>query len=153
MLGPVNRRTWLQAAGLGTMLSGIAAWARTASGEPAKGVDSEHLAHRLHLPGTVGRVAPSPVDPMRYLRSWNFNHLPPNARERFYRETPRPDGTVLRDYDIFAVDREIEVAPGVAFAAWTYNGQVPGPTIRATEGEDRKSTRLNSSHLGISYAV
>src|SRR5262245_63968624 len=28
--------------------------------------------------------------------------------------------------------------------------QVPG---RAAEPEDRKSTRLNSSHLGISYAV
>ena len=29
----------------------------------------------------------------------------------------------------------IEVAPGIFFPAWTYNGQVPGPTIRATEGD------------------
>src|SRR5205814_6839659 len=31
----------------------------------------------------------------------------------------------------------------------------PSPTASTTpaEGEDRKSTRLNSSHLGISYAV
>jgi FtsP/CotA-like multicopper oxidase with cupredoxin domain len=41
----------------------------------------------------------------------------------------------LREYEIFAVDREIEIAPGVFFPAWTYNGQVPGPTIRATEGD------------------
>ena len=34
-----------------------------------------------------------------------------------------------------AEDREIEVAPGVFFPAWTYNGQVPGPTIRCTEGD------------------
>ncbi len=27
------------------------------------------------------------------------------------------------------------MAPGVFFPAWTYNGQVPGPTIRCTEGD------------------
>ena len=34
-----------------------------------------------------------------------------------------------------AVDKTIEVAPGVFFNAWTYNGTVPGPVIRATEGD------------------
>jgi manganese oxidase len=34
-----------------------------------------------------------------------------------------------------ALDREIEVLQGVTFAAWTYNGSVPGPVIRATEGD------------------
>jgi len=46
-----------------------------------------------------------------------------------------PDGRTLREYRINAVDREIEVAPGVMYPAWTYNGQVPGPTLRATEGD------------------
>ena len=36
---------------------------------------------------------------------------------------------------ITAIDREIEIAPGVFFPAWTYNGRVPGPTLRATEGD------------------
>ena len=67
------------------------------------------------------------LDPMIYLRSWNFSHLPPDERAKVYRETPRPDGTMLREYEIFAVDREIEVAPGVRFPAWTYNGEVPAP--------------------------
>src|SRR5262245_65358766 len=31
--------------------------------------------------------------------------------------------------------------------------QADGKKIRTVEGLDRKSTRLNSSHLGISYAV
>lgn len=44
-------------------------------------------------------------------------------------------GQRLREYDIEAIEREIEVAPGVFYPAWTYNGQVPGPTIRATEGD------------------
>jgi FtsP/CotA-like multicopper oxidase with cupredoxin domain len=41
----------------------------------------------------------------------------------------------VRDYQLVAHDREVEVAPGVFFAAWTYNGTTPGPVIRATEGD------------------
>src|SRR4029077_13095794 len=41
----------------------------------------------------------------------------------------------VREYTLTALDREIEVAPGVFFPAWTYNGTVPGPVIRATEGD------------------
>ncbi len=44
-------------------------------------------------------------------------------------------GRVLREWEIVATDREIEVAPGVKYAAWTYNGRVPGPTLRCREGE------------------
>ncbi len=46
-----------------------------------------------------------------------------------------PDGTRLRTFEIEAVDKEIEIAPGIFFPAWTYNGRVPGPALRATEGE------------------
>src|SRR5262245_52592264 len=41
----------------------------------------------------------------------------------------------VRDYSVSAYDREIEVAKGVSFTAWTYNGTVPGPVLRATEGD------------------
>ena len=34
-----------------------------------------------------------------------------------------------------AIDREIEIAPGVFFPGWTYNGTIPGPVIRATEDD------------------
>jgi FtsP/CotA-like multicopper oxidase with cupredoxin domain len=44
-------------------------------------------------------------------------------------------GRVLREWEIDAVDKEIEVAPGVKYAAWAYNGRVPGPTLRCREGE------------------
>lgn len=45
------------------------------------------------------------------------------------------DGTILRTFEVQAINKEIEIAPGVYFPAWTYNGQVPGPTLRAREGE------------------
>ena len=41
----------------------------------------------------------------------------------------------IREYDLRALDRELEIAPGVFFPAWTYNGTVPGPVLRATEGD------------------
>ena len=85
--------------------------------------------------GTVGRIDTSLFDPTAFLRTWNFSDLDAAERANVYRESALPDGTRLREYDIYAVDREIEIAPGVYFPAWTYNGQVPGPTIRATEGD------------------
>lgn len=49
-----------------------------------------------------------------------------------------PDGTRLRTFEVEAVDKEIEIAPGVFFPAWTYNGRVPGPALRAMEGDRLK---------------
>jgi manganese oxidase len=93
--------------------------------------------------GTVGRVPTDTFNPTTFLKTWNFSDLAANERARFYRETPRPDGTMLREYEIFTVDREIEIAPGLFFPAWTFNGQVPGPTIRATEGDRVRVTFRN----------
>ena len=45
------------------------------------------------------------------------------------------NGQTLREFEIIGVDKEIEIAPGVKFPAWTYNGRVPGPTMRVTEGD------------------
>jgi FtsP/CotA-like multicopper oxidase with cupredoxin domain len=138
----LTRRSWLQAAGFGSLLTGATAWSRAVTGQSlAPSVD--HSAHGGHVAGTVGRVDPVAFDPSRFVRSWNFNALPPDTQSRFYRETARPDGTFIREYEIYAVDREIEIAPGVTFAAWTYNGQVPGPTIRATEGDRLRIRFLN----------
>jgi len=94
--------------------------------------------------GLVGRITNDQLSPTRYLRTWNFSDLDPDLRAKYYRETKRPDGTMLREYEIYAVDREIEIAPGMFFPAWTYNGQVPGPTIRATEGDRIKVTFRNA---------
>ena len=38
----------------------------------------------------------------------------------------------VREHTLVARDEELEIAPGVFFPAWTYNGTVPGPVIRVT---------------------
>ncbi|MCP3984984.1 MAG: multicopper oxidase domain-containing protein [bacterium] len=54
--------------------------------------------------------------------------IPPPA------EPPEPGR--VREVSIWVNERPIEVAGGRQFAAWTYNDTVPGPLIRATEGDE-----------------
>ena len=139
------RILWLLLAASGVVLLGWAALggrapiAASDGGDPLPALASSHSPHPAGHAGmgTVGRVAPEAVgiDPTVYLTAWNFSNLPPEERRRWYRETPLPGGGTLREYWIVAANRQIEPAPGVFFAAWTYNGQVPAPTIRATEGD------------------
>ena len=56
-----------------------------------------------------------------------------------------PDGRVLREWEVFASDEDIEVAPGVLFPAWTFNSRVPGPTLRCTEGDRLRVHFTNGS--------
>ncbi len=64
-------------------------------------------------------------DPMEYLRDFNYGRI-----------SQLDDGTTLREFTIIANDDKImEVSPGIFYNVWTFNGTVPGPTIRATEGD------------------
>lgn len=49
--------------------------------------------------------------------------------------TGRKNGGEIREYKLIAIDKNIEISRGVTFPAWTFNGMVPGPTLRATEGD------------------
>ncbi|MDP3640783.1 MAG: multicopper oxidase domain-containing protein [Nanoarchaeota archaeon] len=104
--------------------------------------------------GLVGKYGEDDgFDATEYLSTWNYNNLPAHERSKFYQETKRADGSSLREYWIYAEDKEIEIAPGVFFPAWTYNGQVPAPTIRATEGDKirihftNKGTKPHTMHF------
>jgi len=73
-------------------------------------------------------------DPMKYLREFNYGDV-----------SELPDGTVMREFTIIAEDDKIlEVSPGVFYNVWTFNGTVPGPTIRVTEGDLVKINFINN---------
>ncbi|MDA1060545.1 MAG: multicopper oxidase domain-containing protein [bacterium] len=95
--------------------------------------------------GPSGEYETDDFDAHEFLTTWNFNNLAQEERSKFYKETPLDDGTLLREYWFNAVETTIEVAPGVFYPAWSYNGQVPGPTIRATEGDTIRIHFLNTS--------
>jgi manganese oxidase len=50
----------------------------------------------------------------------------------------------VREYELRAIDKDVEIAPGVFFPAWTYNGTVPGPVLRATEDDILRVNFVNA---------
>jgi FtsP/CotA-like multicopper oxidase with cupredoxin domain len=70
-------------------------------------------------------VSTMEFDPAKYLREFHYGRV-----------SKLPDGTTLREFTIIAEDDKLmEISPGVFYNVWTFNGTVPGPTIRATEGD------------------
>ena len=97
---------------------------KLALGGEAEAADhSQHAGHGFSHAAMIGEAAPavggpSDLDTLLY---------PPPAEVH-------QEGR-LRRYELVAHDRDVEIAPGITFPAWTYNGTVPGPVIRATEGD------------------
>jgi FtsP/CotA-like multicopper oxidase with cupredoxin domain len=74
------------------------------------------------------------VDPMKYLREFNYG-----------RTSALSNGTSLREFTLIASDQQTkEVSPGVFYNVWTFNGTIPGPTLRATEGDLVRVTLINN---------
>jgi FtsP/CotA-like multicopper oxidase with cupredoxin domain len=108
--------------------------ARAAGGEHgAHG--SEKLADAHSHSGTTGSVDPAVngFDPHEILRDFDTGKV------------RREGGRTVREFEIAAEDKEIEVAPGVKFAGWAYNGRIPGPTLRAKQGELIRVSFVNGS--------
>src|SRR5256886_6334501 len=68
----------------------------------------------------------------------------------------RPPRSTLFPYTTLFRSGRVRHLPGIRRRQQAVSAQVPGAGVRASGGaggEDRKSTRLNSSHSQISYAV
>ena len=86
--------------------------------------------------GSIGKTTSDGFNPNKYLTHFDYGKV-----------SRLPDGRTLREYNITAIEKEIEIAPGVMFPAWTYNGTVPGPTLRCTEGDRvRVYFKNNATH-------
>lgn len=110
---------------LNTPLGPAAGLAQTQSdAETNPLADEVHPGHNFSA--TVGDVDVERMgfDPSVLVRTFDYGEA-----------TTMADGSTVREWEISAFDKEIEIAPGVFFPAWTYNGQVPGPTLRANEGD------------------
>lgn len=73
------------------------------------------------------------IDPSKYLREFNYGRV------------STVDGKTIREFTIIADDDKImEISPGIFYNVWTFNGTVPGPTIRVTEGDWVKVKFINN---------
>ena len=103
----LDRRALLRLTGMASALG--LAWSGRRAGVQAReqaGGAYGAMEHASHLSGPVGRTSLDAFNPSVFLRAWNFSDRAPAERGRYYRETPRPDGTLLREYEIVAVRYE-----------------------------------------------
>jgi FtsP/CotA-like multicopper oxidase with cupredoxin domain len=108
--------------------------ARAASGHAGhSGGAAGGAGHAGFRGGSVDHVA-NGFDPHEMLRDFDWG-----------RTRRLASGRVLREWELVAGDREVELAPGLRFPAWSYNNRIPGPTLRAHAGERMRVTLLNSS--------
>ena len=117
-MSSISRRMALKQGVLG--LAGLARLqSSTADALSAQGTHPD--AHSLMTGGVPSGAG---IDPTAFLKHFDYGEV-----------SRRPNGQVVREYKIIAMDRNLEIMPGVFYAAWTYNGGVPGPTLRCTEGD------------------
>ena len=139
----LSRRDFLKTAlGSGLAITGLAGISANknvsalSQGDGALSIASHGDSHNDHgNPGTVGQVdhEANGFDPLSLLYEWDYGEV-----------SQLPNGQILREYNIAAVDKEIEIAPGVFFPAWTYNGRVPGPSLRCVEGDRIRIRFINA---------
>jgi nitrite reductase (NO-forming) len=60
---------------------------------------------------------------------------------------PPAPGQAVHEVDFHATEEELEVAPGVRQVMWTFNGQVPGPTLRGKVGDVFRVKLTNDGKL------
>ncbi|MGH7885934.1 MAG: multicopper oxidase domain-containing protein, partial [Thermodesulfobacteriota bacterium] len=133
----LSRRNFLVAGGIGTAaLAGAFTAAEKANSKQqspfAKNVEEHYGLHSADMAvGTVDSKK-NGFDPAKLLYDFDYG----KSSKLGNRQT-------LREYNIVAVDQEIEIAPGVMFPAWSYNARVPGPAIRCIEGDRLRITFTN----------
>ncbi len=141
----LDRRDWLRltAVGAGGALAGWFAARRppnTPVSAPGYGpaglmpVRSGGGSANAHIMGPYGLGVEPPAN------------LGPNALDAALHPPPfEPGRPRLRNLDLWASEQPIALTKEVTFQAWTYNGTVPGPIIRATEGDE---LRIHFRNLG-----
>lgn len=120
-------------AGVGVLAATIAAPPRATAQGPQPGMS--HDQH-MDMPGMDGEVdhAANGFNPTALLTDYEWG-----------KASTLPNGQTLREYTLFAGDKTVEVAPGISYPAWTFNGRIPGPTLRAREGDRLRINFANAT--------
>lgn len=134
--------------GLGAVASGAGVLRARGAGAPTGASPGSHSAGsggQVQMPGMVGQVQmPGVVGQVDHVKN-GFN--PSDILTDFDpgKVSTLPTGQVLHEYAFTALNKAIEIVPGLEYPAWTYNGRIPGPTIRVREGDRVRLQFRNAS--------
>ena len=125
MSNDLSRRAFFRSGAL-TLLATTGAAVVAKSVKDAYAAPPMHGGHGLGTPTLVGEVnhLRNGFNPSDILTDFDYGQL-----------SELPSGQPLREYEITVIDKVIEIVPGIELPAWTYNGRIPGPTIRCATGD------------------
>jgi FtsP/CotA-like multicopper oxidase with cupredoxin domain len=136
---PISRREFIRAGAITALgMAGAGVLANQPSLAQAAVHPQDHPGHIDQMAMPVGEVshAQNGFNPTDLLTDFDYGKV-----------STLENGQTLREYDIYAINKDIEIMPGIMHPAWLYNGRVPGPTIRCTEGDRlRIHFRNGSAH-------
>ena len=65
-----------------------------------------------------------------------FGYNPMSILREFERGTlKKEDGQTIREFNLVAGNSTLQLNRAITYVSWNYNNRLPGPTLRATEGE------------------
>ncbi len=108
-----NRRSIL---GAGAVLASAAAWSKTS----AQSLPEAALMKSPDMQAPIFPTSGPDYQPVVTLNGWTLPHRMNNG---------------VKEFHLVAEYVEREMAPGMVANLWGYNGQSPGPTIEAVEGD------------------
>jgi manganese oxidase len=120
-LQSIRRRTLLQLGLAGLGVSGAALALRQFNGQKAIQIPP--------LPTDAPTI--TGLNPLQALREFDYGTL------------KQEGGKTIREFQITAGTSTIQLNSAVSFVSWNFNGRVPGPTLRATEGDRIRVVFLN----------
>ena len=94
---------------------------------------SQRSQSRIQIPPTEANLPTygNGVSPMQVCREFNYGTL------------KQENGRTIREFQITASSTTLQLNQAVSYVTWNYNGRVPGPTLRAKEGDRVRIVFLN----------
>ena len=98
-------------------------------------------ASMVGLPYQQGDVDPkiNGFDPLKMMSEFDMGKV-----------SKLPSGQTVRDYTLIATNKTIFLAPMITLPALVYNGRLPGPYLRATQGDRIRITFTNMCNVAHS---
>ena len=94
---------------------------------------SQRAQSRVQIPPIAANLPTygNGISPMQVCRDFDYGTL------------KQENGRTIREFQITASSTTLELNQAVSYVTWNYNGRVPGPTLRAREGDRVRIVFLN----------